>query len=336
MKRLVWLSGMIAGRLAFGAIDGTVVNKTTGQPAPNVSITLVKPGQGGMKTLGEAVSDASGHFSFAHDEPGGGPQLLQANFQGVNYNKMLTPVSPTSGVEVEIFDVTKLPSAVQVSQQFMVFEPDASQMTVTETVIFENQSTTTFNNEQTGSFRFYVPKSASGQVRVQVQGPQGMPLPRAPEKTESADVFKVTYPIKPGETQFEIGYQVPAGTSPLSFSGRIIPIKGMNVGRLRLIAPSGVTMSGSDVTGIGTEPKTQATIYDVNKPDFTVQIAGTGSLHPPDTAAAADGSDSPPVTQGPPQIYKYLAWLVGLAFGILAVGLLVLYRTSPVRSPYGN
>jgi hypothetical protein len=322
---------------AFGAIDGTVVNKTTGRPAANVSITLVKPGQGGMRTLGTTTSDGSGHFSFAKDEPGGGPQLLQAAFQGVNYNKLLTPVSPTSGVELEVFDATKSASVAQVTQQFMVFEPDTSRIAVGETVIFENQSTTTFNDEQTGSFRFYLPRAANGQVRVNVQGPQGMPLPRAAEKTDQPDVFRISYPIKPGETQFEINYVIPAG-SPFTYRGRVEAINGMSMGPLRLIAPNGVTLTGKELQNVGTEPKTQATIYTVTGPSFTVDIAGTGSLHPPeatDATPAAD-SESPSVVQGVPQIYQHLPWLVGIALGILALGLVVLYRTSPVRAPYGK
>ena len=57
--RFLWLF-FVPAALMLGAIDGTVINKTTGQPAANVPITLVKPGQGGMKTLGTTVSDASG------------------------------------------------------------------------------------------------------------------------------------------------------------------------------------------------------------------------------------------------------------------------------------
>jgi hypothetical protein len=322
---------------ALGAIDGTVVNKTTGQPAANISVTLVKPGQGGMRTLGTTVSDASGHFSFEKDEPGGGPQLLQAAFQGVNYNHLLTPASPTSGVQLEVFDATKSPGVAQLTQQFMVMEPDASKIAVGETVIFENSSTTTFNNEQTGSFRFYLPRAANGQVRVNVQGPQGMPLPRAAEKTDEADVFKISYPIKPGETQFEINYVIPAG-SPFTYRGRVVPIKGMSMGPLRLIAPSGVTLTGKELRNVGTEPKTQATIYTVTGPSFTVDIAGTGTLHPPEATDAAAGADpdAPSIIQGVPRIYQHLPWLVGTALGILALGLVVLYRTSPVRAPYGK
>jgi plastocyanin len=263
---------------------------------------------------------------------------LQAAFQGVNYNKLLTPATPTSDVQLEVFASTKSPSVAQVAQQFMVFEPDTSKIAVGQTVIFQNQSSTTFNNEQTGSYRFYLPRAANGQVRVQVQGPQGMPLPRAAEKTDEADVFKISYPIKPGETQFEITYVIPAG-SPFTYRGRVLEMKGMSTGPLRLIAPSGVTMTGKDIQSLGTEPKTQATIYNVSAPSFTVDIAGTGSLHPEadsGTGDAGSNPDSPSVTQAMPQIYQHLPWLVGLALGILAVGLLVLYRTSPVRAPYGN
>lgn len=335
MRTRLLLAGLLLGRLALGAIDGKIVNKTTGQAAPNVSITLVKPGQGGMRTLGTTVSDAAGNFKFEKDEPGGGPQLLQAVFDGVNYNKLLTPVSPTSGVEVEVYASTKSATVAQVSQQFMVIEPDTSKIAVAETVIFQNSSTTTFNNEQTGSFRFYLPRAANGQVRVQVQGPLGMPLPRAAEKTEEPDVFKINYPIKPGETQFEISYVIPAG-SPFAYRGRVVDIKGLNMGPLRVIAPSGVTLSGKDLQSAGVEPKTQAAVYTVNAPSFSFDIAGTGSLHPETQAATPDSGDTPAVVQSTPQIYQHLKWLVSIALGILALGLVVLYRTSPVRSPYGN
>jgi hypothetical protein len=337
MRSEFLLAALVFARAAFGAIDGTVINKSTGKPAANISITLVKPGQGGMRTLGTTVSDASGHFTFDHDEPGGGPQLLQAAFDGVTYNKLLTPVSPTSGVQLEVYDSTKSASVVQSAQQFMVIEPDASKITVDQTVIFQNQSTTTFNNEQTGAFRFYLPRAANGQVKVSVQGPQGMPLPRAAEKTDQPDVFQINYPVKPGETQFEINYVIPAG-SPFTFRGRVVDMKGMNLGPLRLIAPSGVTLTSNDVQNIGVEPKTQATIYNVKVPSFSVDIAGTGSLHPPDTSdtASAPDPDSPSIEQGTPPVYQHLPWLAGIALGILALGLVVLYRTSPIRAPYGN
>jgi hypothetical protein len=184
---------------------------------------------------------------------------------------------------------------------------------------------------------FYLPPAAKGQVRVNAQGPQGMPLPRPAEKTKEADIFKVNFPIKPGQTEIDVNYILPTG-SPLTFNGRVVNVKGMPAGPLRLIAPSGVMLAGKDIQSVGTEPKTQAGIYTVIAPvAFSVDVTGTGSLHNDnDQTAQGDDSDSPQVTEGQPRIYAHLLWLIVLAFCILGVGLVVLYRSSPVRSPYGK
>ncbi|MBV8708574.1 MAG: carboxypeptidase regulatory-like domain-containing protein [Acidobacteriaceae bacterium] len=333
MKRVrTWVLLFAAVLPLSAAIDGTVVNRTTGKPQAGVSITLVKPGQGGMKTLGTTTSDAAGHFVFAQDQPGGGPQLLQANYAGVSYNKLMTPNIPTSGVELDVFETTKSPVVAQVAQNMLIIEPSRGDLTVSQTVLVQNDSNTTFHDPQQGDFLFYLPPAANGQVRINVQGPQGMPLPRPSERTKENGVLKVDFPIKPGQTQFEVSYVLPAG-SPFAFRGRVVNVKGMPAGPLRLVAPSGVTLAGDDIQLVGTEPKTQATIYTVTARDlFSVNVTGIGSLRPPETAA--DESDSPPVTEGKPQIYAHLPWLVALAFTILGTGLLILFRTSPVGSPY--
>jgi hypothetical protein len=330
---------LMLSSLTWASIDGTVINRTTGKPAPGVPMTLVKPGQKGMQTIGTTTSDASGHFVFAKDQPGGGPQLLQATFNGVNYNKLMTPNVPTSNVEVEVFEVSKSPAIVRVAERMMVIEPSISQISVSETVIVQNESKTTYNNDELGGLRFFLPPAANGQSRVQVQGPQGMPLPRAAEKTKDRDVMQVNFPIKPGQTEFDVTYSLPAG-SPFTYRGQLVGVTGMPTTPLRMIAPSGVTLAGKELEKVGTEPKTQATIYTVVAPAggaFSAEITGTGSLHPEGSdAAAGDDSESPQVTEGPPQIYHHLGWLVGLALAALGVGLVVLFRSSPVRSPYGK
>jgi hypothetical protein len=318
------------------SIDGTVINRSTGKPQPGVSITLVKPGQQGMQTIGTTVSDTAGHFRFEKDQPGGGPQLLQASYSGVNYNKLMTPNIPTSNVELEVFEATKSAAVARIAQHMMLIEPTTSSIAVSENVIVQNDSTSTYSNPQVGSLRFFLPPAANGQVKVQVQGPQGMPLPRAAERTDAEGIYKVDYPIKPGETQFEVDYALPAG-SPFTLRGQVLNVRGMTTsGPLRLIAPAGVTLTGKDLQNVGTEPKTRATIYNVIATDaFTAEITGIGSLRGPE-ATQPDQGDSPPVTEGPPQIYRHMWWLLGLALSILAVGLAFLYTTSPVRAPYAN
>ena len=317
------------------SVNGTVVNRTTGKPQAGVNVMLVKPGQQGMQTLGTATTDASGHFVFENDQPGGGPQLLQATYKEVNYNKLLTPNVPTSNVELDVYEATQSPAVASITQRMIVLSPTSSQVGVEETVFVRNQTNTTYSNPDLGGLRFYLPPAANGQVRVNVQGPQGMPLPRAAEKTAEKDVFKVNFPIKPGDTEFEVSYVLPVG-SPFTFRGRVVSVKGMPAGPLRLVAPAGVTLSGNDIQQIGTEPKTQATIYNVTAPaDFAVDIAGTGSLGGENTNSE-DDSDSPQVREAPPRVYTHLGWLVLLGFSVLAVGLVILFRSSPVRSPYGK
>ena len=326
MKAL--LVGILLSGSLFASIDGTVINRTNGKPQSGVTVTLVKPGQQGMQTIGATVTDASGHFLFQNDRPGGGPQLLQAAYKGVNYNKLMTPNIPTSNVELEIFEATESPAVARIAQQMMLIEATTGQISVNETSILQNDSNTTYNNETLGGLRFYVPPAANGQVRVNVQGPQGMPLPRAAEKTKEEGIFKVNYPIKPGETQFEVAYTLPAG-SPFTFRGRVVNVKGMPAGPLRLIAPSGITFTGKDIQNIGTEPKTQAGIYNMLASDaFSFDIAGTGSLHPGGDAGNVDTSDSPQVIEGQPRIYEHLPWLIAIALSILAGGLVLLFRTT--------
>lgn len=329
------LCALVFAATLHASIDGVVVNRSTHKPQSGVNITLVKPGQQGMQTIGTTVSDAAGRFVFEKDEPGGGPQLLQALYKGVNYNKLMTPDIPTSNVQLEVYEATNSPAVTREAQHMMLIEPNASSIAISENVEIVNDSTTTYNNPSVGSLRFFLPPAANGQVRVQVQGPQGMPLPRAAEKTETEGIFKVDYPIKPGETQFEVDYALPAG-SPFTFRGEVVGIKGMPGGPLRLIAPAGVTLAGKDIQSVGTEPKTQASIYTViASGPFSAEISGVGSLRPPE-ATEADQSDSPQVTEGQPQVYRHMGWMLGLALSILAVGLVFLYTTSPVRSPYGK
>ena len=54
----------VYSRLAFGAFDGTIINRTTGKPAAGTIVSLVQPGGGGMQTLASVKTDADGKFKF--------------------------------------------------------------------------------------------------------------------------------------------------------------------------------------------------------------------------------------------------------------------------------
>jgi hypothetical protein len=306
---------------ALAAVDGTVINGSTGKPAPNTIVSLVQPGQNGMQTLASVKSDALGIFRI--DKSVQGPQLVQAIYAGVLYNKVLMPGAPSSGLEVVVFDSTSKPSVAKVSQHFIVLQPSATDMSVSEGILYQGDPKLTFNDPANGTLHFYLPPEANGQVTVTINAPGGMPIQRPAEKTSQANVYKVSYPIKPGETRFDLSYIVPTA-NPLIFSGKILH----NEGASDLVVPSGVTIKGDSVELAGQEPKTQASIYRIKGASFKVEVTGVGSLHQPEAAAPDEDNGAPGIEQVKPRIYEQLYPILGMTFTILALGSFLLYRTK--------
>jgi hypothetical protein len=304
----------------LAAVDGVVINSTTGKPQPNAVITLVQPSQAGMQALGSTKTDTEGKFRF--DKELQGPTLLQAMYAGVLYNKMIVPGTPTSGLQVQVLDSTNKPVA-KVSQHFIVLQPGASEMAVSEGILYQGDANLTYNDATNGSLRFYLPPEAKGQVSVTINAPGGMPIQRPAEKTKEANVYKVDYPIKPGETRFDLNYVVPLA-NPLMFSGRILHSEGSS----DLVAPNGVTLKGDNIELAGQEPKTQASIYQIKGASYTVEVEGTGSLQQPGAASSDEDNGMPTIQEVKPRIYDRLYWILGMAFGILGLGSVLLYRNA--------
>jgi hypothetical protein len=87
-----------------GTLSGTVVNRTTGKPAPNIVLNLLRPTQN-MTELATTTSDAQGNFSVTKDNIGGAPILIRATFHDVSFNTFAPPDRPK--VQVEIYDISK-------------------------------------------------------------------------------------------------------------------------------------------------------------------------------------------------------------------------------------
>ncbi|MGH9559048.1 MAG: hypothetical protein ACRD30_07395 [Bryobacteraceae bacterium] len=310
-----WL--LASGSWLLASVDGVVMNATTSQPQASVKVNLLQPGSSGMKTLATVQSDADGKFKIDEQIPPG-PAILQADYQGATYNVVLTPGTPTSGVTVNIYNATTDPATGTAAQGMILIEPSATTIQVGETFLFENSTKLSYVNEKAGSLRFYVPKDAAN-VDVTVNAPGGMPIRRPAEKTSKVGIFKIGYPIKPGETRFDINYSLPAGDT---FAGKnpdtSIPI--------RLVTPPAVTLSGDGLQSLGQEPKTQAHIYQVSGSDFTLKIDGAGSLRNPETANTGPDSGAPQLEVKPARIYGRLDWVLALTLGILALGGVMLFR----------
>ncbi len=270
-----------------------------------------------MQTIASTKSDPDGKFRIDKPYPPG-PVLLQSIYQGVVYNQMIPPGSPTSGLNVKVYNSTKDPEAIRNSQHMIVLEPGESGIQVSETFLFSNPWQQTYNDPVKGSAEFYVPKDVNGKIQVVVNTSGGMPVPREAEKTKEPNVYKIDYPVKPGETRFDIAYSLPPGDT---FRGR--NLSGENT---YLVTPPSVTLTGEGIDDLGQEPQTQAHTYRLRAASFSVKIEGTGSLRNNSQSSAEDDTGQPQIAQAPARVYSKLPWVLGLTLGILMLGGVMLYR----------
>ncbi len=321
MKTL--LLTLLSAASVIAAIDGTVTNKTTSKPQSGATVTLIKLGSG-METVGSVKSDAQGKFALPQDLAAGSPYLVQTLYQGVTYNKAIPPGSSATDLAVDVFESSPKSGDAKVVQHMVLFEPSGTDVTINETIIYNNTGNTTFDDPANGTFRFYLPPAAKGQVTVQVAGPQGMPISRDAVKTKDPNIYTVKYPVKPGETRFDLAYGFPS-PSPGTFE-----MKFMHEGEpVRIVAPKGVTLTGANLKDLGPEPRTQALIYQVTGTDLQFQFAGTGSLRVAAEAAQQSEDTGPAIEDVKPRIYGRVYPLVGLAAFILIIGFVLLYRSEP-------
>jgi len=317
---------LFSGICAMAAVDGVVSNATTGKPQPNVMIMLVQPGAGGMQTLANVKSDAEGKFKIDKDVSGG-PALLQAIYGGATYTTMIPPGTPGTGVQVRVYESTKDAAVGRAAQHMILLEPSAEKVQVSETFLFENKSNTTFNDPGKGSAQFFLPKNADGVPQVTINSPGGMPISRPAVKTNQPNVFKVDYPVRPGETRFDLAYSIPAGSA---YSGKQTDAEVPTF----LVTPPTVTLTGDGIDSLGEEPQTHAHTYKVRSPAFEVKMEGTGSLRNPENSPSAGGGaqdkeedlGQPKIEITSARIYDKLPWILGLTFGILALGGAMLFR----------
>src|SRR3984885_12895035 len=260
---------------ASAAVDGVIVNGTTGKPEPNTLVMLIQPTQAGMQTLGTTKSDAQGKFSFDNNDASG-PRLIQAIFQGVQYNKMVPPGTPSTGVQIPVYASTNKAGTAKETQHFIVIQPGDKEMTVSEGLLYVGDPSVTYYDPVNGSVRFYVPPEAKGPIAVTVNPAGGMPIPRPALKTKEPNIYKIDYPVRPGETRFDLNYTVPMA-SPMIFSDKEIHPEAAS----NLVVPNGVTAKSDDLELAGTEPKTQASIYRIKNASFKVEVDGSGILQAP-------------------------------------------------------
>ncbi len=103
---------------------------------------------------------------------------------------------------------------------------------------------------------------------------------------------------------------------PAKFAGKILK-RGAPT---RLVAPPGVTLAGDNVMGLGEEPQTHATIYEVPGPNSKCRSKAAALCRPRRSTQQQDRRRQRRSNEVLPRIYSNLILICGLAFGILLLG----------------
>jgi hypothetical protein len=218
---------------------------------------------------------------------------------------------------------TLLPAATapsaSVTQHMVLLEPIEGQLVVRESLIVQNSGDTLLADAKNGAVQVFVPDAgvSSLSVTAPARGQSAVDLKASP--TGLRQVYKVDFPLPPGETRFDFSYSIPF-KDPGTFSGRILH-RG---GAVNLVVPAGVSVKGDGLEPVGQEPQTKAAIYSLKAPNYTVELQGTGTMAA--TAPADQEGPGSSLDEIQPRIYDRLYAILGLSFGVLALGFVLFYR----------
>ena len=315
---------------AWGAISGMVLNGTTGQPQANIPLILMKMGPSGPEDAGNGKTDAQGKFNLNAETSTQGPTLVRAIVDGVTYTKLIPPGTPSEGLTLEVYNASQDKGSSKVSKHMIFFDPAADGLKISEAYLFTNDGKMTWNDPAEGTLRFYLPPSAQGKVRIDATAPGSMPLQESPVKTNKPDIYKVNFAVRPGETRFDLSYSASYKEGE-TFAGKV----ATNDENTYLIVPKGVTLTGDNLNDMGVEPRTEAHIYGLKDAAYKISLSGTAQPSGADAGGdSASGSQdgAPPIQEIMPRLYTKVGPILGLAFGILVLGFVLLYRT-PASPP---
>ena len=282
---------MVAAFSSFAlaeSITGVVTNKTTNKPAAGDDVVLIRLQQG-MQEASRTKTDSHGRFTL--DVPDQGIHLVRVTHDKANYFRPAPP--GTQSVEIEVYNAAAKVKGVSGEADVMRIQTDASgkALHVVENFFVKNESNPPLTQFSDRPFEFYLPAGAVVEGSAAL-APGGMPVQASPVPLGDANHYAFIFPIRPGETRFQITYRLPYSGS-LKFSPRV----GMPTDTIAVMMPKSMTFAAgpsapySPVTEETTAQTYVARSVAPSEPlDFTV--SGTGQMPRDTEAAATAGSDA--------------------------------------------
>jgi hypothetical protein len=326
------LTVVLAGFASAETLTGTVKNATTNKPAVGDEVILIKLGNG-MEEAARTKTDAKGSFSFNYNDQG--PHLVRAVHQGVTYHRMAPP--GTTSVEVEVNDVAKKVDAISLTADVMRIQVEQNQMEVMRLFVVSNESKPPKTQMNDHNFEFFLPEGAKI-VQSSATTAGGNPLNTNPVPQSEKNRYAFLFPLRPGETRFELAYAVPYSSSA-SIDPK--PVYGMQ--HFVVMIPKSMQFeagAGSHFESTTDPQQADATVRfaGMTQPGqpLSFKISGSGMLgnntapegsqnggamgggSAPATTSGPGGGLGPPI-DAPDPLQKYRWWIIG-GFAIALTG----------------
>ncbi len=259
--------------LVAATISGNVIDKTTNKPAAGDTAILLDLQQS-MTEAARTTIDAQGHFSFSVPD-NAGMHLVQVEHQKASY---YGPVPPnTSTVNIDVYDVSPKVEGLHVYADVERIETDSQGLNVTESFFIRNESKPPKTQFGPRSFEFYLPQGAKLEGAT-ATGPGGMAVSSSPVPLAEKGHYTFVFPVRPGETRFQIGYGLPYSGSLTLHTQVSLPTENLAV-----MLPKSMVFSGTSfqlMPGDASGPGTETYLATNVKPDVPVSftVSGTGSM----------------------------------------------------------
>ena len=343
MKRLLQISLSIALLLAPSAlaatIKGAVTNGTNNKPSVGDDVILISLQQR-MQETARTKTDAHGHYSI--DVPDQGMHLIRVDHEKASY---FQPAPPnTTNVDVQVFDVAPTVPGITTEANVIRVETDPQGLHVTQSYFVKNDSTPPRTQFSSHSYEIYLPPDAKVEGAA-AMGPGGMPVASSPAPMGEKGHYAYLFPLRPGETQFQVTYSL-----PYSGSAKFAPKLAGSADNVVVMVPKSMTFTPDPSAPY------QPINDDINAQTFVAKnvspaqalgfsVSGSGAL-PRDvqTAQAANGQPgAPPATNDnrpggglgtpidtPDPLNKYKWWILS-GVGLLLVIAAAFFLRRPAQ-----
>ncbi|QHS53640.1 carboxypeptidase-like regulatory domain-containing protein [Edaphobacter sp. 12200R-103] len=282
-----------SGAALADSITGTVTNKTNNKPAAGDEVVLIRLAQG-MQESTHTKTDSKGNFSI--DLPDSGMHLIRVTHDKANYFRPAPP--GTQSIEMDVYDAAPKVKGVTAEADVMRLQTDESgkSLRVVEHFFVKNDSNPPKTQFGDRPFEFYLPHGAIIEGSAAL-APGGMPVQASPTPLGDPDHYTFVFPIRPGETQFQITYRL-----PYDGSLKLSPKPSMLFDTVAIMMPKSMTFQaepGAIYAPVTEETSAQTYVARNVSPSHQIgfTVSGTGQL-PRDNAAATAGSNGQPGPAG--------------------------------------